>query len=124
MFVVLGKGRTGRPATEGMHMSKYVLGYHGGSGMASTEEEMAAVMAKWGAWFGELGAAIVDGGAPTAQAATVGSDGSVSEGGGSNPLTGYSIVTAGSLDEAAALAKGCPILEAGGSVEVAELIEM
>ena len=105
-------------------MSKYILGYHGGGGMETTEEEVAAVMAKWGAWFAELGKAIVDGGAPTAQAVTVGSDGSVADGGGSNPLTGYSIVTAGSLDAATAMAKGCPILEVGGSVEVAELLEM
>lgn len=105
-------------------MSKYILGYHGGSGMANTEEEVAAVMAKWGAWFAELGASIVDGGAPTAQAATVGSDGSVADGGGSNPLTGYSIVTADSLEAATKMAQGCPILEDGGSVEVAELIEM
>ena len=105
-------------------MSKYILGYHGGSGMANTEEEVAAVMAKWGAWFAELGEAIVDGGAPTAQAATVASDGSVADGGGSNPLTGYSIVNADSLDAATAMAKSCPILEVGGSVEVAELMEM
>lgn len=105
-------------------MSKYIFGYHGGSGMATTEEEVAAVMAKWGAWFAELGEAIVDGGAPTAQATTVASDGGVSDGGGANPLTGYSVVSADSLEAATALAKGCPILEAGGSVEVAELLEM
>lgn len=105
-------------------MAKYIFGYHGGSGMATTEEEVSAVMAQWGAWYAELGEAIVDGGAPTAQAATVASDGVVSEGGGPNPLTGYTVVTANSFDAATAMAEGCPILDAGGSVEVAELLEM
>jgi hypothetical protein len=105
-------------------MAKYILGYHGGTGAATTEEEVAAVMAKWGAWFGQLGEAVVDGGAPTAQAATVQANGSVSDGAGANPLTGYSIVTAGSFEEATSIAKGCPHLEAGGTIEVAELMEM
>jgi hypothetical protein len=35
-------------------------------------------------------------------------------------VTGYSIIQAGSLDAAVELAKGCPILESGGSIEVCE----
>ena len=105
-------------------MSKYIFGYHGGSGMATTEEEFAAVMAAWGAWFEQLGEAVIDGGAPTAQALTVGADGSVAEGGGSNPLTGYTVVQAESMEAAAQMAQGCPIRDAGGNIEVAELIEM
>lgn len=104
-------------------MANYVFAYHGG-GMAETEEEQAAVMAKWEAWYGDLGSAIVDGGAPIGGSKTVASDGSVSDGGGANPLSGYTVVSAGDLDSAVALAKGCPILESGGSVEVAETIDM
>jgi hypothetical protein len=37
-------------------------------------------------------------------------------------LTGYSILAADSLDAAAALAKGCPLLAAGGSIEVYEVV--
>lgn len=104
-------------------MTKYVFAYHGGA-MAETEEEQAAVMAKWGAWMEGIGADLVDGGNPTAMACTVNADGSVSDGGGANPVTGYSLVTAADLHAAAEIAKGCPILESGGSVEVAEAIEM
>lgn len=104
-------------------MSKYVFAYHGG-GMAETPEEQAAVMQAWEQWYGELGGALADGGAPVGRAQTVGADGSVTEGGGSNPVTGYTIVTADDLDAAVAMAKGCPILSSGGSVEVAETIEM
>ena len=104
-------------------MPKYVLAYHGG-GMAATEAEQAAAMAAWGAWFGSLGDAIVDGGNPTGASKTVTADGSTVDGGGANPLSGYSLVTATDLDAAVSLAKGCPILSSGGTVEVAETIDM
>ena len=105
-------------------MPKYVLAYHGGAGMEMDEAAMAQVMEAWGKWFGELGDALIDGGNPTAATKTVGSDGSVSDGGGANPITGYSLISADDLDAAVAKAKGCPILTAGGSVEVAEAIDM
>lgn len=41
------------------------------------------------------------------------------ESGGSNPVSGYALVNA-----PVKLAQGCPILEDGGSVEVAEAMEM
>src|SRR6478672_3006625 len=103
-------------------MPKYVFAYHGGGPMPSTEAEQKAVMDAWVSWFGSLGAAIVDGGNPVGRAATLAADGSTSEGGGANPLTGYSLVNASDLDAALTLAKGCPILAAGGSVEVAETV--
>jgi len=39
-------------------------------------------------------------------------------------IGGYSIVKANSLEEAAELAKGCPALSVGGTVEVREINEM
>src|SRR5205809_111502 len=39
-------------------MAKYLLAYKGG-GMAQTDEEREAAMQAWGAWFGELGQAVV-----------------------------------------------------------------
>ena len=104
-------------------MAKYVLAYSGGNGVSEDEEELNAQMAKWGQWFGELGSAVVDGGAPTGTAKTVGPGGSVTDG-GSRSLTGYSIVSADSLDSAVDLAKGCPVLEGGGAVDVYEAISM
>ncbi len=104
-------------------MAKYALVYHGG-GMPETEEEGAAVMAAWGAWMEALGGALTDLGNPFGNATTVNSDGSTSPGGGANPATGYSLLDAESLDAAVALAVGCPILASGGSVEVAEALDM
>ena len=47
----------------------------------------------------------------------------VSDDGGSNPLTGYSIVKADSMDDALEMAKACPFLEMG-TLEVAEMKQM
>jgi hypothetical protein len=104
-------------------MTKYVFAYHGGS-MPESAEEQAEVMADWEGWFGTIGASIVDGGNPTGQSVTVNADGSTSDGGGANPISGYTLVNADSISAAADLAKGCPILTNGGSVEVAEAIDM
>lgn len=100
-----------------------MFAYSGGNGVAEDKAERDAQMAKWGQWFGQLGAAVVDGGAPTGTAKTVGSGGTVSDG-GSRGLTGYSIVSAESLDSAVELAKDCPVLEVGGAVDVYEAIAM
>jgi hypothetical protein len=104
-------------------MAKYALVFHGGS-MPETEEEGAAVMAAWGAWMQELGPALTDPGNPFGTSTTINADGSTTAGGGANPASGYSLLEADSLDAALALAKGCPILSGGGSVEVAEALDM
>ena len=100
-----------------------LLAYHGG-GKPETREEQATVMAAWGAWMGELGAALVDGGNPVGGARTIATDGSVSDGGGANPVSGYGIIEAANFDAAVAHAQGCPILSGeGGSVEVCETFD-
>ncbi len=48
----------------------------------------------------------------------------VTDDGGSNPVTGYSFFEADDLEAAIKAAQDCPILEAGGSVEVAEVVAM
>jgi hypothetical protein len=99
-------------------MAKFVLAYLGGS-MPEGEAAQKAVMEQWMGWFGQLGAAIVDGGAPFGASKAIASNGAVSDGGKAG-LTGYSILEAGSIDEAATMAKGCPVLSSGGTVEVYE----
>lgn len=71
-----------------------------------------------------MGAAVVDGGSPVGMSRTVNPDGSVMDNGGSNPASGYGLFEAADIDDAIAKAKGCPILPAGGSVELAECIVM
>jgi len=100
-------------------MANYLLAFHGG-GMPETDAERARVMQAWTDWMGELGDAVVDPGNPIGQAMMIGADGSVSAGGGANPVSGYMIIKAEGLDDAVKLATGCPVRESGGSVEVAE----
>jgi hypothetical protein len=104
-------------------MANYVFAYSGGRGVATNEAERNAQYARWGQWFAELGSAVIDGGAATGTAKTVGPGGSLSDG-GSRGLSGYSIVSADSLDAAVELAKGCPVLEIGGAVDVYKAIAM
>lgn len=103
-------------------MPKYLFGYHGGS-MPKTPEEGAKVMAAWGTWIQGLGAAMVDAGNPIGPAKTIAATGAVSDGGGANPLTGYSVIEAVNLDAAVTLARSCPQLASGGSIQVAETFE-
>jgi hypothetical protein len=98
----------------------YLLAYHGG-GMPQTEQERAKVMADWGQWFGTLGPALVDGGNPVGQTRTIAGSGSVSDGGGANPVSGYSIIKAESMEAAVQMAKACPLLASGGNIEVGEI---
>lgn len=104
-------------------MAKYLFVYHGGSHPES-DAEVKKVLDAWGAWFGSMGAAVVDGGNPVGKSSTVQSNGKVAANGGANPASGYSLIEASNLDDAVAKAKGCPILAAGGSVELAEVIDM
>jgi|SRR5580704_11137242 hypothetical protein len=101
-------------------MAKYVFLYGGGQ-MAATDAERAAQTQKWMAWFGTLGSAVVDGGNPFGGRKSVSSRG---VGDAASDVGGYSVVQAGSLDAAAQLAKGCPVLESGGRVDVLETIDI
>ena len=58
-------------------MAKFVYIYTGGQ-MAETPEAQQEVMAAWGAWFGELGGALTDGGNPFGASVSVRPDGAVS----------------------------------------------
>ena len=102
-------------------MANFVLIYSGGS-MPESEQEVAKVMDAWGAWFGSLGDAVVDGGNPFGPGAKhIGSDGSVGDGSRGTPATGYSIIKSDSMDAAVQAAKGCPVLQGGGEITVYEV---
>jgi hypothetical protein len=104
-------------------MTDYVLIYQGGT-MPETEEERAKVMAAWEAWFTSLGSAVKDPGNPfSGSSKTVAADGAVTDGGGGS-ASGYTIVTADSLDAAVTIAKGCPVLQGGASITVHETFEV
>ena len=105
-------------------MANYVLLYQGGS-MPEGEDAQKQLMEAWNAWFGQLGESLVDGGAPFMPAAkSIASDGSPGDAAGGNLPTGYSVIKAGSMDEAVEKAKGCPVLGGGSTITVHEAIAM
>lgn len=103
-------------------MTNYVLTFPAGGDMPDDPAAIAQMMAAWNAWFGSLGDALVDGGAPFGRAVTLHGDGSSTE--GATPLGGYSVVRADDLDAALAIAKGCPIHQGGAPIGVHEAIAM
>ncbi|MCT8158724.1 YciI family protein [Pseudoruegeria sp. SHC-113] len=104
-------------------MPKFMFVYHGGKAPEDPAEG-EKVMAAWNAWYGAMGAAVVDGGGPAGMSRTVSAQG-VADNGGSNPVSGYTLVEAADQDAAVEMAKGCPMVADGsGSVEVAEVIQM
>ncbi len=102
-------------------MAKFLFTYNGRGG--SSAEDMDASMAAWGAWFGELGEAIVDVGNPVSTSKVLAADGTVTEG-AADGLSGYSLVEAADGHAALELAKGCPVLTSGGTVTVSLTIDM
>ena len=68
-------------------------------------------------------AAVKDQGNPfTGQTKTIAADGAVSDGTGD--ASGYTILTADSLDDVTALAKDCPVLQGGASISIHETLEV
>ncbi len=103
-------------------MPNYVLTYHGEMGsMPEDPEAMASVMAAWESWYGTIGADLVDGGAPFGETSAVGPDGAVAP---PASLTGYTIVKAADMDAATVIAKGCPVLGDGHTVQISEAFDM
>ncbi|HEY8730748.1 MAG TPA: hypothetical protein VIN69_02085 [Candidatus Limnocylindria bacterium] len=102
---------------------KYVLVYYGGA-MASTPAAQAEGMKAWDAWFKDLGKAAVDGGNPfSGKVKSVSAGGVIGDGPIARIASGYSILEAGSIDEAAKLATGCPVLKSGGQIAVYETVK-
>jgi hypothetical protein len=91
----------------------------------ATPEQVKEVMAKWGAWMAALGAKgqLVTGGAPLERGGKrLNKDGVLTDMTAAELkelVTGYSIVKAESFEQAAAIARDCPIFrDPDASVEI------
>lgn len=113
-------------------MNDYLFLFRGGVDMKTLPpDQMEKLM---GAWFGWIRAldekGAYKGGDPLDDAGRVvsGAGGSTVTDGpfaeGKEEIGGYIMVAASSLEEATELAKGCPVLLGGGSVEVRMIIHM
>ena len=103
-------------------MPAYMISYLGGN-QPATPEEGKQHFAKYKAWLASLGEAAVSPANPLKGTATVNSDGSVSPGCTSG-MSGFTVVEADSIEAAIEMAKGCPFLDIGGSLEVSELLQI
>lgn len=103
-------------------MPTFVLAYHGGA-RPKTPAEGQAHQTRWRAWVAGLGDAMPEPELPLGASKTVSASG-VADGGGVNPLLGISKVQAADLDAALQMAKDCPHLDLGGTIEVAEVWQM
>ena len=104
-------------------MPKFVFAYHGGTA-PRTPEEGEEVMGQWMAWYQGMGAAVLDGGGPAGPSKTVSPKG-VSDDGGANPISGFTLIEAADIAAASEMAKGCPmVVDGSGSVEIAEIMQM
>ncbi len=104
-------------------MPKFVFAYHGQPKIDSPEAGQAHMKA-WRAWMAGMGEAVIDPGLPLKQSSTVHADGSVTDDGGPNPLAGITVIEVADLESALAHAKACPHVTGGGSIEVAEALDM
>jgi hypothetical protein len=103
-------------------MSRYVIIYLGGE-QPSDPEEGKKHFAKYMEWLASIGDAAISPMNPLKDTSTVNADGTVKSG-GATAMSGYTILEADSMEAALEIAKACPFLELGGSLEVSELMEM
>lgn len=108
-------------------MSEFTYLFRGRETNASPEQ-MQKTMEKWVLWFKELSAKglLKDAGHPLEPSGKVVTgkqkavhDGPYAE--SKDVVGGYVVIEARDIDHAVELSKGCPILEAGGSVEVRQI---
>lgn len=116
-------------------MKEFMFLYRGGDQKwmtSASAEEKQAVMAKWGAWLGALGekGQLVAGGSPLEHAGKrlLKKDGVLTDIASAEVkelVSGYSIIKADSFEQAAAIARECPIFRMeGAQVEIRVVLAM
>lgn len=103
-------------------MLKFILAYHGVPTFDSPESSEQH-MKDWRAWSESLGSAVVDPGTPVGMSKTISANG-VEGNGGSNPLSGITVLQAASMEEAITMTENCPHILSGGTIEIAQAIEL
>jgi hypothetical protein len=103
-------------------MAQYIIVYLGGD-KPSSPEEGKQHFAKYKEWLASLGDSVVSPMNPFKSTSTLDSDGTVSTG-STTTMSGYTIIEAESIETALEMAKACPFLDIGGSLEVSELVQM
>lgn len=103
-------------------MSRYMITYLGMPESANADENKRHMM-KYREWLNSLGDSAVSPMNPLKNSSTVNPDGSVTNR-STTSMSGFTIIEADSMDSAMSVARACPFLEIGGSLEVSEVIEI
>ncbi len=103
-------------------MTHYIIVYLGGE-QPSDPEESQKHFEKYREWLTSLGDAVVSALNPLKDTSVVKTDGTVATG-SLTQMSGFSIIQANSIEAVLEMAKTCPFLEIGGSLEVSELMQM
>jgi hypothetical protein len=102
-------------------MARFLVTYHGGEPMPTTEDGRQRVLTQFQAWAAAAGEALVDPGAPLGPTTTVPANDPA--GSDNTPLaSGYSIVEAIDLDAAANLVRDHPFLTRGGRLRISQAV--
>ena len=102
-------------------MQQYLITYLG-SPREMSKEQGQKHMQQYQDWLQNLGDSVISPANPIKNTHTVNSDASV-DAKSTTTMSGYTIVQAKSIDDAIAIAKDCPFIAVGGSLEVSELIK-
>ena len=103
-------------------MAQYIITYLGGE-QPATPEEGQQHFAKYKDWLGSLRDSAVSPANPFRNTNTISPDRSVTAG-STTAMSGFTIIEIGSMEAALEIAKACPFLDIGGSLEVSELMKM
>ena len=102
-------------------MNKYIIVYLGGE-QPSSPDEAQQHMEKYREWLKSLGDSVVSALNPLKDTHVVSSNGTTN--GSSTAMSGFTIITANSLEAVLEMSNSCPFLEIGGTLEVSELMQM
>lgn len=103
-------------------MATYMLIYLGGT-QPTDPEEGKQHFEKYRAWLSSLGDALISPANPIRNTTVIQTDGTV-EKGSITEMSGFTIIETNSQEAAIEMAKSCPFLEIGGTLEVSELMKM
>ena len=103
-------------------MPQYIIVYLGGN-QPSDPEESKQNYSKYKEWLASLSDSAVSPANPFKNTSTVKPDRSVTAG-SKTAMSGYTIIDVDSMEKALEIARACPFLDIGGSLEVSELVKM
>lgn len=103
-------------------MAHYLMSYIGGEHPTSPDEQKKH-FDSYTRWLSSINEKILVPMMPLKDTVTINPDSTISEG-TTTAMSGYTILNVETMQEALDIAKACPFLEIGGTLEVSELMQM